>query len=114
MIRKLMYMGLLLILGAVGAGDIWGSEYETLARQSLKNAGNNRSEISKALRLVPRKQQEGMEFLVAFMPNADLQSLSAPFLLQHVEYAYKAWQEAAWSKTITKDIFLKCHYQCSL
>ncbi len=106
MIRKFMYMALLLILSAAGVGDIWGSEYDTLARQSLKNAGSNRSEISKALRLVPRKQQEGMEFLVAFMPNADLQSLTAQFLLQHVEYAYKAWQEAAWSKTISKEIFL--------
>jgi transglutaminase-like putative cysteine protease len=106
MIRKFMYMATLLGFSMVAAGDIVAGEYESRARQSLKNAGNNRSEISKALRLVPRKQQEGMEFLIAFMPNIDLQSLSAEFLLQHVEYAYRAWQEAAWSESISKDIFL--------
>ena len=106
MIRKFTYLSILFSLIAVGAAESSGSEYDTLARQSFKNAGNNRGEISKALRLVPRKQQEGMEFLIAYMPNADLQSLSAQFLLQHVEYAYKAWEEAAWSSSISKDIFL--------
>ena len=106
MIRNFIHMALLLSLSTVGVGGIRGSEYQDLARQTLRNAGNNRSEISKALRQVPRSQQEGMEFLVAFMPISDLQSLSAKFLLQHVEYAYKAWQEAAWSGSISKDIFL--------
>ena len=106
MIRKFTYLSILFSLIGVGAAESWGSEYDTLARQSIKNAGDNRGEISKALRLVPRKQREGMEFLIAFMPNADLQSLSAQFLLQHVKYAYKAWEEAAWSGSISKDIFL--------
>ena len=106
MFRKFIYMALLLSFSLLAVGDIRSSDYETLAEQSLKHADKNRIEISKALRLVPRKQREGMEFLVAFMPIDDLQSLSAKFLLQHVEYAYKAWREAAWSESITKDIFL--------
>ncbi|MBT4693764.1 MAG: transglutaminase domain-containing protein [Planctomycetaceae bacterium] len=106
MIRQLIHLALLLNLGTIGVGDIWGSEYEALARQSLKKAGNNRSEISKALRSVPRNQQEGMEFLVAFMPTSDLESLSAKFLLQHVEYAYKAWQQATWGDSVSTEMFL--------
>ncbi|MBT5599093.1 MAG: transglutaminase domain-containing protein [Planctomycetaceae bacterium] len=106
MLRKFMYMTLLLSIVAVGQADICGSDFGSRAKTSLKQAGNNRSEISKALHLVPRKQREGMEFLVAFMPIVDLQSLSAEFLLQHVEYAYRAWQEAAWTDSISNDIFL--------
>ncbi len=106
MFRKFMYMTLLLSIVAVGQADICGSDFESRAKMSLKQAGDNRGEISKALRLVPRKQQEGMEFLVAFMPIGDLQSLSAEFLLQHVEYAYRAWQEAAWTDSISNEIFL--------
>jgi hypothetical protein len=106
MFRKFIYMTLLFSLSVLAVGDVRSSDYETLAKQSLKHADKNRIEISKALRLVPRKQQEGMEFLVAFMPIGDLQSLSAEFLLQHVEYAYKAWREATWGESITKDIFL--------
>ena len=106
MFRIFLYMTLLICHSMVGVGEVWSSEYESLAKQSLKRADHNRSEISKALRRVPQKQQEGMEFLVAFMPIDDLQSLSAEFLIQHVEYAYKAWREAAWSESISKDIFL--------
>ena len=106
MFQKSTCLAILFSLFPLGVAESCGSEYDTLARQSLKNAGSNRVEIGNALRLVPRKQKEGMEFLIAFMPVSDLQSLSAQFLLQHVEYAYKAWQEAAWSGSITKDIFL--------
>lgn len=106
MFRKFIYMTMLLSLSTVKVENIWSVDYGTLAKQSLQQADNNRGEISKALRQVPRKQQEGMEFLIAFMPIDDLRSLSAEFLLQHVEYAYKAWREAAWSGSISKDIFL--------
>ena len=106
MIRKFTFLSILINLITWGVGSGLGSEYDTLARQSLKNASSNRSEINKALRRVRPKHQEGMEFLIAYMPIADLQSLSAQFLLQHVEYAYKAWEEAAWGESISKDIFL--------
>jgi len=106
MVRTFISIALLLCLSTIGVGDICGSDFKLQVKASLKRAGSNHTEISKALRLVPRRQQEGMEFLVAFMPVPDLQSLSAEFLLQHVDYAYRAWQEAAWSESISKDIFL--------
>ena len=106
MVRTFISIALLLCLSTIGVGDICGSDFKLQVKASLKRAGSNHIEISKALRLVPRRQQEGMEFLVAFMPVPDLQSLSAEFLLQHVDYAYRAWQEAAWSGSISKDIFL--------
>ena len=106
MIERFIHIAVLLSVSIVGVTESIGSEYSIVAKQSLENAGDNRSEISKALRLVPRNQLEGMEFLVAFMPEVDLQSLSARFLLQHVEYAYKAWRESVWRDSVSKDIFL--------
>ena len=47
-----------------------------------------------------------MAFLVANMPDRDLQSLHADFLLENVDLAYKARNETAWGKQIPEDLFL--------
>jgi len=80
-----------------------------LTKRVAKNvnlAGKNRAEIQRALRAVPANQRDGMEFLVAYMPERDLQQLSARFLLENVEYAYRAWHEAPWKKQISVDMFM--------
>ena len=72
----------------------------------LQKAGENAAEIQTALEKTPLSQREGIEFLLAHMPEHDLKSLSANFLLEHVAYAYKAWQESPWKSEVPKDIFL--------
>lgn len=72
---------------------------------ALGKAGKNRPEIEKALKDAPADQKPGMEFLVANMPDADLTSLKAAFLLENLDLAYKARSEAPWSKSIPDDIF---------
>ncbi len=47
-----------------------------------------------------------MEFLVANMPDRDLTSLSADFLLDNVHFAYLAWNEAPWKNAVPEDEFL--------
>ena len=47
-----------------------------------------------------------MEFLIAYMPQQDLQTLTADFLLEHVTYVYKAWHQSPWEKQISEDLFL--------
>src|SRR5262245_2790748 len=64
---------------------------------ALGQAGGNREELIKALKSVPAAQREGMEFLVENMPQRDLESLSAGYLLTNVSLAYDAWQKAPWS-----------------
>lgn len=49
---------------------------------------------------------EGMEFLVENMPEQDLRSLDAAFLLHHCQAAYRAWREAAWHDQVPEDVFL--------
>jgi hypothetical protein len=74
--------------------------------QALAKAGTNRAELVTALKSVPASQREGMQFLVANMPVADLQTLSSKFLLENVALAYEAYEKAPWKGSIAKDLFL--------
>jgi hypothetical protein len=73
---------------------------------SLERADQNRAQIQQALDRVADEQREGLEFLITYMPTRDLQSLSADFLLENVQYAYRAWNESGWKETIPKYVFL--------
>lgn len=74
--------------------------------QALAQAGGNRAEIEAALTSVPSAQQDGMEFLVANMPDDDLRTLPAKFLLTNVALAYDAWKKAPWKAQVPKALFL--------
>src|SRR4051812_6223844 len=72
----------------------------------LTRADINRSELLDALKRVPARQRDGMAFLIAHMPERDLRLLSADFLLENVDLAYRARAEAPWGKRVPDDIFL--------
>ena len=74
--------------------------------QALTSAGSNRAELEKALDTVPLEQRKGMAFLVANMPESDLKSLKADFLLSNCELAYKARKEVPWGMNIPEEVFL--------
>ncbi|MDC0935955.1 transglutaminase domain-containing protein [Pirellulales bacterium] len=96
-----------LVLVSMSAVRGLGSEEpSSLVESALARSGDNALQIRKALDEVPEDQQEGMRFLVAHMPERDLTSLSADFLLKHVKFAYLAWNEAAWKDRLPKDVFL--------
>ena len=71
----------------------------------IKRAGNNTEQIKRALSDVPKNQLPGMQFLIQHMPEHDLKSLTADFLLENVNYAYRAWNESPWKDQISEDIF---------
>lgn len=72
--------------------------------QALVRAGVNRSEIERALKDAPDEQKTGMEFLVANMPDRDLTSLTAEFLLENSQLTWTALNSAAWAKGIPQDV----------
>jgi hypothetical protein len=74
--------------------------------QVLARAGDNRPQILLALTKVPDTQRQGMQFLIENMPDQDLSTLSAQFLLKHVAFAYGAYNQAPWKAKIPKEIFL--------
>src|SRR5207248_844638 len=73
---------------------------------ALKKAGPNRDELAAALAKAPEEQRKGMAFLIANMPDRDLQSLHADFLLENVDLACKARKEAAWGAKVPEEVFL--------
>ena len=73
---------------------------------ALHTAGENRAQIALALERVPATQRKGMEFLVANMPAPDLQTLSAPFLLDHVARVYAAFNATPWKNRVPQAVFL--------
>jgi hypothetical protein len=101
---------LTLIVGVAVAGPAladppakpWSADVE----KALAKAKANRAELEQALRAVSGDRQTGMAFLVANMPDSDLTSLKADFLVANVELAYKARAEVPWGKDVPDDIFL--------
>lgn len=97
------YMLMSMIFGSpTPADEKWSAKFEP----ALARAGNNVAQLRKALDEIPADQRQGMQFLIAYMPEHDLQSLSAEFLLSHVQSAYHAWDQAPWKERIPQDIFL--------
>jgi len=81
-------------------------KYWTQLDTALVKAGDNAQELQKALNETSADQKEGMAFLIANMPERDLKTLTAGFLLENVEYAYKARNKYPWSKALPDSIFL--------
>ena len=82
------------------------NQYQELISQTMQTAGSNAKELKKALKQAPTTQREAMAFLIAYMPERDAKALTADFLLENVDYAYKARAEFPWAKEVPNDIFL--------
>jgi hypothetical protein len=81
-------------------------KYHASLDSAFKRAGENSTELKKALDLSPYEQKEGMAFLISYMPERDLISLNADFLLENNKYAYQAREEFDWCKKLPDSIFL--------
>ena len=99
----------LLVAGCAGASSRTAAEPPPLSPQvqaALKRAGANKNELLTALKKAPAEQREGMEFLIANMPQPDLTALKADFLLENTANAYAVMKEVPWGKDIPKAMFL--------
>lgn len=74
--------------------------------KAIDKAGANRAELERALELAPGDQKTGVAFLIAYMQEQDLKSLSSEFILENTELAYKAWESFPWAKEVPEEIFL--------
>jgi len=73
---------------------------------NLSDTRGNWRALVHALQQVEDNRLEGMAFLIAYMPLADRVSVTSDFLLEHVEYAYRAREHFPWGKDVPKEIFL--------
>ena len=101
------YLTIVFVLVGLSGVRVPGEDdLSKLVESAVARAGENAVQLRKALDDAPEDQKEGVRFLVAYMPERDLQSLSADFLLKNVRYAYLAWNEAPWKNRIPKEVFL--------
>jgi len=101
------YLAVALLLVVLAGTRASGTE--DLSRRvetALQRAGENAAELRAALDAAPEEHKEGIRFLVAYMPERDLRSLSAEYLLKNTSFAYRAWNEAPWKDKVTPDMFL--------
>lgn len=92
-----LLVALLCLTSATQAGEL---------EAALDRAGENRSELELALASVPEAERSGMTWLIENMPDADLLSLSAEYLLENHRLAYETWQQVPWREAVGEDVFL--------
>jgi transglutaminase-like putative cysteine protease len=74
---------------------------------ALVRAGGNELELRKALRAVPGDCRPGLYYLITNMPQRDLVTLDADFLVENVKLAYEAWRRAPWSALVCEQQFFQ-------
>ena len=80
-------------------------KYHTLLDSAFVKAGNNATELQNALLQSPKNQKEGMAYIISYMPQRDLSTLKADFLLENAEYAYKAREKYSWCTALPDTVF---------
>ncbi|MBK1856157.1 transglutaminase domain-containing protein [Verrucomicrobiaceae bacterium 5K15] len=88
---------MLMILGAQAA--------EANLDKALALAGENRAQLEQAIEQAPAAQKKAMQFLIRYMPERDLKSLKADYLLNNVAWAYRARETFPWAKEVPEEIF---------
>lgn len=73
---------------------------------ALARSGANRLQLQRAIELVSATQRDGLLFLLHNMPDRDLESLTAEFLLENTDFAYRALAESPWKDRMPIDVFL--------
>lgn len=82
------------------------SEHQFDVWNALKAAGENAGQLTRAIRAIDLEKRRALAFLLANMPERDLKSLSADFLISNINYAFKARSALPHNKNIPEDIFL--------
>ena len=80
-------------------------KYHTLLDSAMNKAGEHSSELNKALLGVDEEEREGMAYLIAYMPEHDLKTISSQLLIDNVKYAYLARNQYEWCKVLPDTIF---------
>lgn len=80
---------------------------ERTASAALRRAGNNLPELHHAILSAPDAHLPAVAFLLVNMPDRDLQSVTAEYLLENTALAYDAWHNAPWHDQVTEQQFFQ-------
>ena len=95
-----------LLIAIVGlAHPTRADDLDRVIEAAISRAADNAPQVREALAKVPDAQRAGMRFLVAYMPERDLKTLTADFLLTNVDLAYRARDKAPWKDQLSDEMF---------
>ena len=104
----------LLLVAGIACGSAAHAEQSAESRRTPEDreraflaAGNNRPEIERAFRESPPERIDSMHWIVMGMPDRDLQTLSADYLLENQRLAHDAITSAPWAETVPEEVFLE-------
>ncbi|MEN8116740.1 MAG: transglutaminase-like domain-containing protein [Bacteroidota bacterium] len=80
--------------------------YHALLDSAFVKAGKNATQITTALENSSKNGKEAAAFLIAYMPEKDLKTLTSEFILDQVNGAIKVREEFEWCKNLPDSIFL--------
>lgn len=111
--KKSLYALLLLICGAIIAPACTPkpypegvpSDYYPLLDKALEGA-QRREAITALLEECPRGERKALAHLLAWMPRADLDTMSLDLLIQNLHLACRARTEFVWCRDLPEEIFL--------
>ncbi|WP_199898116.1 transglutaminase-like domain-containing protein [Marinilabilia salmonicolor] len=101
----LSFLAAMFIIGCAPKYPGVPEKYHAGLDEALQAAGENRDELETALNEIPDSQKAAMAFLVVNMPQRDLEGLSAGFLKDNIEYAFKARETFSWAKALPDSVF---------
>jgi hypothetical protein len=81
-------------------------QYTLLLDSAYVKAGENADQIFAALENSSKEQKEATAFLIAYMPENDLKTLSNEFISDQVNGAFKVRNEFEWCKALPDSIFM--------
>lgn len=102
---------LLLLLTAVACcnkryGTGVPESYNRLLDSAMTRAGYRADTLRRLLKETPSAQRGGMAYLLAYMPQGDLDTLDVAILRENVAYAYRARERFPWAATLPDSVFL--------
>lgn len=80
-------------------------KYNALLHTALEKSGARKDSLRYFLNTVPMAQYEAASFLIAYMPERDLKSLSIPYIKDQIDGAYKVKKEFSWCAKLPDSIF---------
>ena len=98
-----------LLLSACGGGNAYPegvpSNYYPLLDRALEGV-ERRGELIDLLGQLPPEERDEMAYLMAWMPQADLDTMSLDLLRENVAWACRAREEFVWCRELPEEIFL--------
>lgn len=81
-------------------------KYYSFLDSAYVKAGENAEQVFEVLENSSKKQKEATAFLISYMPEKDLQTLSSTFISDQINGAFKVRNEYNWCKNLPDSIFL--------